>query len=82
MNTPELDKMEAVQEQSQTIGEFLEWLNGKGISLCKLGTADWEQNFHFPIHDSTEKLLAEYFDIDLNKVEQEKQVLLAEWRNQ
>jgi hypothetical protein len=30
---PECDKMLAVQEQTQVIGEFLEWLNGQGVQL-------------------------------------------------
>lgn len=33
--TPELDKMHTVKEKSQAIGEFLEWLNERGIHLCK-----------------------------------------------
>lgn len=79
LNTPELDRMAAVQEQSQTIGEFLDWLqNERHVDLCAFDNRTrW-----LPIHDSTEELLAEYFSIDLKQVEQEKQGLLAALRSQ
>ena len=31
---PQLAKMQAVQEQSQAIGEFLEWLGENGMTIC------------------------------------------------
>mgnify|MGYP001583425577 FL=1 len=33
--TPTLDKMSKVSDQSQNIGAFLDWLNQQGIFLCK-----------------------------------------------
>lgn len=36
--TPEHDKLHRVKERSQTIGEFLEWLNGKK-QIKKIGRA-------------------------------------------
>ena len=33
--TPTLEKIKVVHEQSQAIGEFLEWLQGKHIALCE-----------------------------------------------
>jgi hypothetical protein len=74
--------MAAVQERSQEIGEFLEWLSSKGITLCRLGVPDWERNCYFPIRESTEQLLAAYFEIDLDKAEAEKRALLKELRGQ
>jgi len=32
---PEHDKLTEVREQSQAIGEFLEWLEGQGVKLCR-----------------------------------------------
>lgn len=32
---PEHDKLTQVREQSQAIGEFLEWLEGRGVNLCR-----------------------------------------------
>jgi hypothetical protein len=92
----ELEKMEkAKAEGSQVIGEFLEWLQGeKGVVLAtyhehskaECGSLRWpecgiysEQPVIF--HCSTERLLAEFFEIDLDQVEREKQALLDEIRN-
>lgn len=75
VKTPELNKMRAVNKDSQKIGEFLEWLNEHEIiltrededaSLCEL----------FEISESNEQLLANYFEIDLAKCEQERSALL------
>lgn len=71
-STPELDKMLAVKEKSQPIGEFLEWL-----------ACEW--HIHLPA--SIEELLAEYFEaeyfeIDLTKMEKERQALLDFVRSQ
>lgn len=60
--TPELDKLTALKERSQPIGEFLEWLS-------------FEKDINLP--GTIERLLAEYFDIDLDEVEWEKRAILA-----
>lgn len=73
----ELDKMHAITRQSQPIGEFLDWLSYKGIVLAKYKEG-W--NFPWPVHTSIEELLAEHFEIDLNKVEQERRALLDYFR--
>lgn len=90
---PECEKMSKVRDKSQSIGEFLEWLNQQGIFLaayhehtkdcyapddydqeepiCELGTQRlWE------VRKSIEMLLAEFFKIDLKKVEEEKCAML------
>lgn len=78
-STPTLDRMLEIQEQSQLCGEFLEWLQSKYSMFDKdqsrenpfinvMGTSDYI---------NTEKLLAEFFDIDLNEAEREKQGLLS-----
>ena len=74
--TPELDKMHGVHEQSQAIGEFLDWLQiEKNWTI-----ASWEDNDDigelYPVSFSIEKLLAEYFEIDLQKAEEEKRAIL------
>ena len=58
MNTPTLDKMLEIQEQSELCGEFLDWF---------LGARDYINK---------ERLLAEFFDIDLEEAEKEKEQLL------
>lgn len=69
--TPELDKMKAVQEKSQAIGAFLDQLSSEGIYL-----AQYEGDELFSLNQSIEQTLANYFDIDLNKVEEERRALL------
>lgn len=78
--TPELDKMLKNKDQSQTIGEFLDWLqNEKEIVLCKWDNKISEHH-PFPFYTSIEKLLAEYFGIDLDKCEKERRAILANLR--
>ena len=99
----ELEKLEAVSERSQAIGEFLEWLFGtKKYYIAKYLTNEEyesEDNVYFvdglyekeqfkrheiekeelmPISIDIEKLLAEFFEIDLVKVEEERKQTLNE----
>ena len=99
----ELEKLEAVSERSQAIGEFLEWLfDTKNYHICKYLTEEEyesEDNVYFvdglyekeqfkrhkigkeelmSIHVNIEKLLAEFFEIDLVKVEEERKQTLNE----
>ncbi len=116
--TTELEKMRAVHEQSQPIGEFLDWLAGQGIQLMKYAPSSherwpWESRVaadgrrlgyyrvqrHGPwegIHgppeeykgddeplwwrESVEEMLARFFEVDLNAVEDERRALLDEIR--
>jgi len=72
----DLDKLRAVQGLSQTIGDFLDWLSERGIVLCRP-----ERHHYCPIPETAEQLLAQYFQIDLNKVEAEKRVILEKLRS-
>lgn len=88
--TPECEKMRAVKEKSQAIGAFLEWLSAeKGVHLAEYhrhsrACLDHEahlvcgllENHSVRWNYNIERLLAEYFDIDLNKVEEEKEAIL------
>lgn len=73
---PECEKMIKVKEESQNIGEFIDWLYTRYMHIAFY---DEEGNLH-PALISTEKLLAEYFNIDLDKVEKEKRQMLEELR--
>lgn len=79
METPELDKIREVREQSEKIGDFLEWLRGEKIVLTEW---DDEQERYFDIHKNIEEILAEYFKINLNKAEEERQAILRELREE
>lgn len=65
MKTPECDKLHKVKDESQNIGEFLDWLI---------------EYHNVSLPDSIVDLLAEYFNIDLEKVEEEKRTILDELR--
>lgn len=72
---PEHAKLEKVKKESQLIGDFLYTLSrDKGAMLCRQSFGEWT-----PI-GTIEKTLAEYFDINLNKLEREKQHMLKEQR--
>ena len=72
----EHEKLQKIQEQSQLCGEFLEWLSGQGYVLARWG----EDDLLYSVRAPRDKLLAEFFEIDLDKLEQEKQQLLEEQR--
>lgn len=72
MNLPEHEKLKDVQPNSQSIGEFIGWLGEQGIWLCRPGPFDRFQ----PMNDDMNKLLAQYFEIDLRALEAEKLLML------
>lgn len=74
---PEHEKLAAIKDKSQAIGGFLEWLEEQGITLCTLPE---NSDYFVPCHMPIQQRLAKYFDIDLNKLEQEKQAMLEELR--
>jgi len=72
----EHEKLQAVKDKSQEIGDFLEWCNNKGIFLGEYDRFDEL----VPIRKNTETMLAEYFKINLKKLEQEKRDMLDNFR--
>lgn len=77
IKTPTLDRMLEIQEQSQLCGEFLDWFlqrytvfdrkqSREKLFVNVMGNSDY-------IHK--ERLLAEFFDIDLEEAEKEKRNL-------
>ena len=86
VKTPELNKMQAVQDTSQAIGEFLEWLSGEHkLQLMKEPVDKCEECYECEdcggvmmeyANFNTERMLADFFDIDLAKCEQERSALL------
>ncbi len=69
---PELEKVRAVKDKSQIIGEFLEWLMSKGFTIERDGLSFAEPSFN--------RMLAQFFEIDLAKVEEEKRLILERIR--
>lgn len=77
MNYPEHEKLHNIKDQSQIIGDFLENLPN-GLVLARWG--GFEHDDLFLAHKRTEEVLADYFGIDLDKIEQEKRAMLEELR--
>ena len=75
---PEHDKLQVVKDRSQAIGAFLDWLTGeKGYTLAIWGEDnEYKEERLFPRSPVTNDLLAEYFDIDQDLLEAEKQHML------
>lgn len=77
---PEHDKLSAISEESQAIGTFIEserhpyvlaeWVTFEGRTTPTL----------VPVSRSIQQVLADYFGIDLNKIEAEKRQMLSEIR--
>lgn len=80
--TKELQKMNEVKDKSQLIGEFLDWLmNEKGCVIAEYSDSEiYVYKPLIPNRLSIEQLLAEYFDIDLEKAERERVELLERFR--
>jgi len=77
---PEHDKMHLVKDKTQFMGEFLEWLQTEQEIVFGEYT-DKNPDTLFPIsHRSVEEWLALYFDINLNKIEEEKLQMLKKLR--
>lgn len=72
MDYPEHDKLMKIRDKSQAIGEFVEWLAGQGIHF---GTYDDFDRFQM-VRADIQGRLAEYFEIDLNRLEAEKRAML------
>jgi len=74
MMYPELEKMASAKQASHIIGEFMEWIGEQGYVIAQLdepSVLDPNPQQLIPVYKSINDLLAQYFDIDLNKVQQE-----------
>lgn len=62
----------------QTIGTFLDWLSTQRMALCErvVPTVKNGHQCYISCKLNTNELLASYFQIDLNKLEQERQEIL------
>lgn len=78
MKTPEHEKLSQVKDLSQEIGSFLDWIQSQGMCLAKFNEGE---EHYWPVNKRIEQILAEYFEIDLNKLEKEKIEMIEEMRN-
>lgn len=75
---PEYEKMKQIADENntQSIGLFLDYyLRQHGYTICKW---DEEEEIFYQAGSSPERIIAECFDIDLDKVDDERRALL-EW---
>lgn len=81
---PEHAKLAKVKDESQKIGQFLDWLTNERpngvIFLCERHPTHQVGDLWVPFDKGIEKLLAEYFGIDEKKLEAEKRQMLEEQR--
>lgn len=76
---PECEKMWVIKAKSQVIDEFLDWLlNEKEFVIAHYGPYESDIGGETLVCDQkgVEILLAEFFDIDLDKVEKERRQML------
>lgn len=86
---PECEKLHAVHEESQKIGDILEWLQQEqGYTLCKYQDEEYSPEMDegfpagfYPTYERIEELLAKYFQIDMDKVDDERRQMLEDLRN-
>lgn len=78
MNTPTLDRMLEIQEQSELCGEFLDWFLYRYTAFEKKKKR--ESPFVNPDgagdYINKERLLADFFDIDLDEAERGREYIL------
>lgn len=78
---PEHNKLMAVSDKSQEIGQFVDWLaDEKDIQVVKSTTDAFITNTYSGT--TLVPLLAEYFGIDLEKIEAEKRRMLEVLRGE
>ena len=74
---PEHEKLKEVRHKSQAIYDFLEWAREKDIYLVQsFYDEDEGVPFEGAPQQPVQQLLAEFFEIDLMKLEEEKQRML------
>ena len=78
---PEHDRLNAIKGESQTIGTFLDWLRNERKPTLVLAEYldDWDRPV--PSNVTIEGLLAEYFEINCERIAAEKDAMLARLQN-
>lgn len=79
ISTPELDKSRAIFDSGQAllVQDFIDWLGTQNLTIAE--EDPWNCRY-FPHSRSSEQLMADFFGIDRDKIEQERRALLDEVR--
>ena len=78
--TPQHDKLDALNNENQVVGEFLEWLKTE-YTLAKWDDTEYSSTL-YPVYLHTEDVLAEYYEIDIDAFWKEKDAMLDAYRKQ
>ncbi len=84
MDTPELDKQHAIIEsgEADTITRFYDWLVNNGYVIAVyVNSGYYDDPRLFPAYKRPEELFADFFGIDLDKIEIERNAILERLHN-
>lgn len=72
---PEHQKLKAISDKSQCVADFWDYMEQQGIVFAERG-----ENSQFLYHTMKNKrdFIAEFFDIDMNKIEAEKRAMIED----
>ena len=68
----QLERNVETQAAQSAIHEFLEWCDGEGVELCKLGVG----NGYWPMMIVRERIVAQSLGIDMSALDRERRELL------
>lgn len=74
---PQHAALRLVKNDSQKLGQFLEWMSEQGWTICHLKKNAWEEEYT-PTYHSINKVLAAYFGIDEVALSNEKDAMVEE----
>ena len=72
---PEHDKLRAVKQEKQVVINFLEWLEENNKAVFELESGGGREGNR---ECTVRELLSSYFEIDEDKLENERQLMLVE----
>lgn len=77
MSYPEHEKMKRIKPEADVVARFLEWLDERGYIICQRGPGSGRHGEElWPMNKQIEWFLAEHFEIDLKKIQDEKDAML------
>lgn len=71
---PECEKLAAIHDEAMTIRNFLQQCEEEGINLVSQHSGN---SMSFVFEEKREQLIMSFFDIDTDKLEQERQEIIA-----
>ena len=83
--TPELDKQLSIinSGKAEVVQEFIDWLSDvRGFTLCEPIPGSLHGYFGPASYGGPEQLMADFFGIDRNKIEQERRQILERIRQE